>query len=131
VSLWYAPQTVTMLLLLLLMFSRCRLADLERVIGFASVDLSPLLSGFQVVCGWYNVTDFGGRCQGQLKVSVAPLRSVQEYRGQRQTRPPAQASHGSNNSSVRVRVRVLLSYKRRSSWKILSLTQKRHVVLSG
>uniref|UniRef100_A0A8V5GVB1 Uncharacterized protein n=1 Tax=Melopsittacus undulatus TaxID=13146 RepID=A0A8V5GVB1_MELUD len=36
----------------------------ERVIGFASVDLSPLLSGFQLVCGWYNITDFSGQCRG-------------------------------------------------------------------
>ncbi|XP_037402613.1 C2 domain-containing protein 3 isoform X3 [Pygocentrus nattereri] len=59
-------------------------ADMERVIGFASVDLSPLLSGFQSVCGWYNITDFSGQCQGQLKVSVSPLTGVHELRAQRQ-----------------------------------------------
>ncbi|KAG5837565.1 hypothetical protein ANANG_G00240690 [Anguilla anguilla] len=46
--------------------------DMERVVGFASVDLSPLLAGFQSVCGWYNITDFNGQCQGQLKVAVSP-----------------------------------------------------------
>lgn len=57
--------------------------EMERVIGFASVDLSPLLWGFQSVCGWYNITDFSGQCHGQLKVSVTPLTCVQELRGQR------------------------------------------------
>lgn len=59
-------------------------ADMERVIGFASVDLSPLLSGFQSVCGWYNITDFNGQCQGQLKVAVSPVKGVRNLRGQRQ-----------------------------------------------
>ncbi|KAM9441766.1 C2 domain-containing protein 3 isoform 3-T3 [Salvelinus alpinus] len=67
-----------------LVFKVWHKGDVERVIGFASVDLSPLLSGFQSVCGWYNITDFNGQCQGQLKVSVSPLKGVQELRGQRQ-----------------------------------------------
>ncbi|XP_012990334.3 C2 domain-containing protein 3 isoform X2 [Esox lucius] len=67
-----------------LVFKIWHRGDVERVIGFASVDLSPLLSGFQSVCGWYNITDFSGQCQGQLKVSVCPLKGVQELRGQRQ-----------------------------------------------
>lgn len=58
---------------------------MERVIGFASVDLSPLLCGFQSVCGWYNITDFSGQCHGQLKVSITPLRKVQDLRGQRKS----------------------------------------------
>lgn len=56
---------------------------MERVIGFASVDLSPLLSGFHSVCGWYNITDLSGQCHGQLKVSVTPLRPLHDLRGQR------------------------------------------------
>ncbi|XP_064157587.1 C2 domain-containing protein 3 [Anguilla rostrata] len=58
--------------------------DMERVVGFVSVDLSPLLAGFQSVCGWYNITDFNGQCQGQLKVAVSPLKGVRDLRGQRQ-----------------------------------------------
>lgn len=58
---------------------------MERVLGFASVDLSPLLCGFPSVCGWYNITDFSGQCHGQLKVSVTPLKGVQDLRGQRKT----------------------------------------------
>ncbi|XP_066518568.1 C2 domain-containing protein 3 isoform X2 [Hoplias malabaricus] len=67
-----------------LVFKVWHKGEVERVIGFASVDLSPLLSGFQSVCGWYNITDFSGQCQGQLKVSVSPLMGVQELRAQRQ-----------------------------------------------
>ncbi|KAL2095989.1 hypothetical protein ACEWY4_008137 [Coilia grayii] len=59
--------------------------DVERVIGFVTVDLSPLLSGFQSVCGWYNITDFSGQCQGQLKVAIAPLRGVHNLKRHRQT----------------------------------------------
>ncbi|KAK1786009.1 hypothetical protein P4O66_017564, partial [Electrophorus voltai] len=68
----------------LLVFKVWHRGDVERVIGFASVDLSPLLSGFQSVCGWYNITDFSGQCQGQLKVAVSPLVGVQQLRPQRQ-----------------------------------------------
>ncbi|CAL8362296.1 unnamed protein product [Merluccius merluccius] len=79
-----------------LVFKVWHKGDMERVIGFASVDLCPLLSGFQSVCGWYNITDFSGQCQGQLKVSVLPLKSVQDLRGQRQPL----TDQGSNNSAA-------------------------------
>uniref|UniRef100_A0A674H2A7 C2 domain containing 3 centriole elongation regulator n=1 Tax=Taeniopygia guttata TaxID=59729 RepID=A0A674H2A7_TAEGU len=58
----------------------------ERVIGFASVDLSPLLSGFQLVCGWYNITDFSGQCRGQIKVAVSPLQNINHLKEERQAR---------------------------------------------
>lgn len=58
---------------------------MERVIGFASVDLSPLLCGFLSVCGWYNITDFSGWCHGQLKVSITPLNGVQDLKEMRKT----------------------------------------------
>uniref|UniRef100_A0A672V826 C2 domain containing 3 centriole elongation regulator n=1 Tax=Strigops habroptila TaxID=2489341 RepID=A0A672V826_STRHB len=67
----------------------------ERVIGFASVDLSPLLSGFQLVCGWYNITDFSGQCRGQIKVAVSPLQNLTHLKEERQARiwsqPPSSA----------------------------------------
>ncbi|XP_063061839.1 C2 domain-containing protein 3 [Engraulis encrasicolus] len=68
-----------------LVFKVWHKGDVERVIGFVTVDLSPLLSGFQSVCGWYNITDFSGQCQGQLKVAIAPLRGVHDLRRHRQT----------------------------------------------
>ncbi|XP_064000135.1 C2 domain-containing protein 3-like [Pogoniulus pusillus] len=69
-----------------LVFKVWHKAESERVIGFASVDLSPLLSGFQLVCGWYNILDFGGQCRGQLKVAVSPLQDITHLKGERQAR---------------------------------------------
>ncbi|KAM9078858.1 C2 domain-containing protein 3 isoform 3-T3 [Megaptera novaeangliae] len=69
-----------------LVFKVWHKGDEERVIGFASVDLSPLLSGFQFVCGWYNITDFSGECQGQIKVAISPLESLMHFREERQAR---------------------------------------------
>ena len=40
----------------------------DRLIGSVSFDLSPLLAGMRQLIGWYNVTDFNGDCQGQIKV---------------------------------------------------------------
>ena len=37
-------------------------------IGCAHVDLSTLALGLPQVSGWYNISDFGGQIQGQLKV---------------------------------------------------------------
>uniref|UniRef100_A0A8C9XWC2 C2 domain containing 3 centriole elongation regulator n=1 Tax=Sander lucioperca TaxID=283035 RepID=A0A8C9XWC2_SANLU len=68
-----------------LVFKVWHKGETERVIGFASVDLSPLVCGFQSVCGWYNITDFSGQCHGQLKVSITPLKGVHDLRGQRKT----------------------------------------------
>ncbi|KAM8853579.1 C2 domain-containing protein 3 isoform 1-T2 [Synchiropus picturatus] len=75
-----------------LVFKVWHKGETERVIGFASVDLSPLLCGFQSVCGWYNITDFGGHCHGQLKVSVTPLKWV---RGERRTVEEGSDNHAS------------------------------------
>uniref|UniRef100_A0A674I056 C2 domain containing 3 centriole elongation regulator n=1 Tax=Terrapene triunguis TaxID=2587831 RepID=A0A674I056_9SAUR len=69
-----------------LVFKVWHKADVERVIGFASVDLSPLLSGFQLVCGWYNITDFSGQCRGQIKVAISPLESIIHLKEIRQAR---------------------------------------------
>uniref|UniRef100_A0A8C0GHF8 C2 domain containing 3 centriole elongation regulator n=1 Tax=Chelonoidis abingdonii TaxID=106734 RepID=A0A8C0GHF8_CHEAB len=69
-----------------LVFKVWHKADVERVIGFASVDLSPLLSGFQLVCGWYNITDFSGQCRGQIKVAISPLESIIHLKEVRQAR---------------------------------------------
>ncbi|XP_066063159.1 C2 domain-containing protein 3 isoform X2 [Chamaea fasciata] len=81
-----------------LVFKVWHKAESERVIGFASVDLSPLLSGFQLVCGWYNITDFSGQCRGQIKVAVSPLQNVNGLKEERQARARSQPE----SSSVKV-----------------------------
>ncbi|NWX54632.1 C2CD3 protein, partial [Promerops cafer] len=73
-----------------LVFKVWHKAESERVIGFASVDLSPLLSGFQLVCGWYNITDFSGQCRGQIKVAVSPLQNINNLKEERQARARSQ-----------------------------------------
>ncbi|NWW21111.1 C2CD3 protein, partial [Falcunculus frontatus] len=81
-----------------LVFKVWHKAESERVIGFASVDLSPLLSGFQLVCGWYNITDFSGQCRGQIKVAVSPLQNINNLKEERQARVRSQPE----SSSVKV-----------------------------
>uniref|UniRef100_A0A8C3LMG5 C2 domain containing 3 centriole elongation regulator n=1 Tax=Chrysolophus pictus TaxID=9089 RepID=A0A8C3LMG5_CHRPC len=85
-----------------LVFKVWHKAETERVIGFASVDLSPLLSGFQLVCGWYNITDFSGQCRGQIKVAVSPLQNINNLKEERQARIRTQTPSSA--------VRTLLSY---------------------
>ncbi len=53
----------------------------DRVLGFVSVDLAPLVSGFQHVAGWYNIMDFNGQCQGQIKISITPQEPITAVRG--------------------------------------------------
>ncbi|NWU40240.1 C2CD3 protein, partial [Hylia prasina] len=78
-----------------LVFKVWHKAESERVIGFASVDLSPLLSGFQLVCGWYNITDFSGQCRGQIKVAVSPLQNLRSLKEERQARARSQPESSS------------------------------------
>uniref|UniRef100_A0A8C8A9C2 C2 domain containing 3 centriole elongation regulator n=1 Tax=Otus sunia TaxID=257818 RepID=A0A8C8A9C2_9STRI len=82
-----------------LVFKVWHKAETERVIGFASVDLSPLLSGFQLVCGWYNITDFSGQCRGQIKVAVSPLQSINNLKEERQARIQTQPPSSSVKAS--------------------------------
>ncbi|NXE84166.1 C2CD3 protein, partial [Cochlearius cochlearius] len=83
-----------------LVFKVWHKAETERVIGFASVDLSPLLSGFQLVCGWYNITDFSGQCRGQIKVAVSPLQNINNLKEERQARIRTQPASSSVRTSV-------------------------------
>ena len=45
----------------------------SQVVGFTTIDLRPLLAGMPEICGWYNIVDFTGLCQGQIKCGVIPL----------------------------------------------------------
>ncbi|NWH80771.1 C2CD3 protein, partial [Piaya cayana] len=83
-----------------LVFKVWHKAETERVIGFASVDLSPLLSGFQLVCGWYNIMDFSGQCRGQIKVAVSPLQNITNLKEERQARIRTQPPGSSVRASV-------------------------------
>ncbi|XP_078514692.1 C2 domain-containing protein 3 isoform X2 [Lissotriton helveticus] len=96
-----------------LVFKVWHKTDVERVIGFASVDLSPLLSGFQSVCGWYNIGDFSGQCQGQIKVAVTPLESILHLKEEKRKRNESKALDAQaplQSSAIYQAGRVLSSY---------------------
>lgn len=52
----------------------------DAVIGFSSIDLSVLVSGLACLDSWYNIIDFSGRCNGQIKVKIMPLENVVRFR---------------------------------------------------
>ena len=65
----------------------------DKVIGFVSIDLSPLMSGLQQISGWYNIIDLVGQCQGQLKVNICPQQNLFEFkRSFLSTKPKATTS---------------------------------------
>ncbi|KAJ8027861.1 C2 domain-containing protein 3 [Holothuria leucospilota] len=48
----------------------------DRMLGFTSVDLGPLLVGFRSLNGWYNIMDFSSQVKGQLKIAITPKRDL-------------------------------------------------------
>ena len=50
----------------------------SQVLGFTTIDLRPLLAGMSHLSGWYNVVDFTGLCQGQIKCGIQPLTPVEK-----------------------------------------------------
>lgn len=41
----------------------------DIVLGMAAVDLTVLLAGLPFINGWFNIIDYTGKCNGQIKVS--------------------------------------------------------------
>jgi C2 domain-containing protein 3 len=60
----------------------------DAVIGFSAIDLSVLLAGLPILSGYYNIIDFSGRCNGQIKLSVKPLKSLAQYQDLLAAMPP-------------------------------------------
>lgn len=52
----------------------------DAVIGFSAIDLSALLTGLPILSGFYNIVDFSGRTNGQIKISFKPLQDVANFR---------------------------------------------------
>lgn len=52
----------------------------DAVIGFSAIDLSALLTGLPNLSGYYNIVDFSGRTNGQIKLSFKPLQNVESFR---------------------------------------------------
>lgn len=51
----------------------------DAVVGFSAIDLSVLLTGLPTLSGYYNIMDFSGRCNGQIKLSLKPLENLTQY----------------------------------------------------
>lgn len=66
----------------------------SQVLGFTTIDLRPLLAGMPNLSGWYNIVDFTGLCQGQIKCGVTPITpvgkrdDVKEFCSPRNPTPP-------------------------------------------
>ena len=52
----------------------------DKVLGFVSIDLSPLLTGLQQISGWYNIIDTTGNIQGQLKIRIVPQEDLSQLK---------------------------------------------------
>ncbi|XP_063695908.1 uncharacterized protein LOC134827255 [Culicoides brevitarsis] len=48
----------------------------DAVIGFTAVNLRPFISGVPDISSWYNVIDFSGRTNGQIRVNVRLLSKI-------------------------------------------------------
>jgi len=55
--------------------TECPDKEKDQMVGFAAIDLSPLLS-IPVVSGWYNIINWMGKCRGQVKVTIQPLEEI-------------------------------------------------------
>ncbi|XP_071847987.1 C2 domain-containing protein 3-like isoform X2 [Apostichopus japonicus] len=52
----------------------------DRMLGFTSVDLGPLLVGFRSLNGWYNIMDFTSQVKGQIKIAITPKRELNQLK---------------------------------------------------
>ncbi|PIK33625.1 putative C2 domain-containing protein 3, partial [Apostichopus japonicus] len=52
----------------------------DRMLGFTSVDLGPLLVGFRSLNGWYNIMDFSSQVKGQIKIAITPKRELNQLK---------------------------------------------------
>jgi C2 domain-containing protein 3 len=73
----------------------------DKMLGFVSIDLSPLLSGLQKISGWYNIIDTLGNIQGQLKISIVPQEDLLEWKQMKYN--SKLSSHRSNSTEFSAR----------------------------
>lgn len=52
----------------------------DCVVGFSAIDVSILLTGLPCLSGFYNIIDFSGRCNGQLKISLKPFDDISKFK---------------------------------------------------
>lgn len=61
----------------------------DAVIGFSAIDLSVLMTGLSTLSGYYNIVDFAGKVNGQIKMTLTPKESLLKY--QADSSPPVNA----------------------------------------
>ena len=69
----------------------------NKLLGFASVDLKPLICGLTSISGWYNIQDSVGNCQGQLKLNILPQESLFALKQLNESRKKTQTSKSNAN----------------------------------
>lgn len=68
----------------------CRLTPTpseDFIIGTIKIDLSILLNGTSYITGCFDVVDFSGRLNGQLKLKITPNQNIVQYRQIQQIEP--------------------------------------------
>ena len=68
----------------------------DKLLGFVSIDLSPLLTGLEQISGWYNIIDTTGNAQGQLKIRLVPQEDLSELKRMKYNSQQCQPKHDSN-----------------------------------
>lgn len=51
----------------------------DQCVGSILVDLSVLVCGFPMICGWFHISSYDGHANGQIKISVQPLENIDKY----------------------------------------------------
>ena len=52
------------------------MSNTNKLLGYVTVDLQPLICGLNCISGWYNIQDSVGNSQGQLKINFIPQESL-------------------------------------------------------
>ncbi|KAK9878727.1 hypothetical protein WA026_023604 [Henosepilachna vigintioctopunctata] len=72
----------------------------DLVVGFATMDLTLLLTGFPHIQAWLNIVDFSSKCNGQINIHVTPLEDLEIFKTLKATRayPTSPISHKVNET---------------------------------
>ncbi|XP_055378560.1 uncharacterized protein LOC129610168 [Condylostylus longicornis] len=63
--------------------AHCRLLPTpmeDSIIGVSSIDLTVLMARMPLISGWYNIIDFSGKVNGQIKLTIKPLEDVLKFK---------------------------------------------------
>lgn len=71
----------------------------DKVLGFVSIDLSPLLSGLEQISGWYNIIDSIGNVQGQIKISIIPQEDLLQLKSMKYSQTKFDSSRSTSRMS--------------------------------